>query len=352
MINLSELIRSAEAMKASDIHLTVGKPPVFRIYGVPEPQGEYVLTPEDTRDAAKLLTTQEQVAVLEEQGELDFATTYKGLVRLRCNVFYQRGCMSLALRLLPTAIPGADELKLPQVIRDMAELPRGLVLVTGPTGSGKSSTLAALIDSINHNSRRHIITLEAPIEYVHHADQCIINQREVGVDTKSFASGLRAALRQDPDVILVGEMRDLETISTAITAAETGHLVFATLHTKSAVGTIDRIIDSFPPDQQNQIRTQLADVLECAVGQVLLPCTKGGRRAVFEVMIATPAIRSLILQSKTIQIPSAIQTGKSLGMQLLDDALAELVREKEITLEDAMSAANKPDLIQAKVRGY
>ena len=352
MINLSELIRSAEAQKASDIHLTVGKPPVFRVHGVPQSQGEAVLTPEDTRQAAELLATEEQLQVLESTGESDFATTYEGLVRLRCNIFHQQECVSLALRLLPTKIPSADELKLPQVIRDLAKKPRGLILVTGPTGSGKSSTLAALIDSINHNSKRHFITLEAPIEYVHHAENWVSNQREIGVDTKSFASGLRAALRQDPDVILVGEMRDLETISTAITAAETGHLVFGTLHTKGAVGTIDRIIDSFPPDQQNQIRTQLAEVLECAVGQTLLPCTKGGRRAVFEIMIATPAIRSLILQAKTIQIPSAIQTGKSLGMQLLDDALAELVRAKEVTLEDAMSAANKPEAIQAKIRGY
>ena len=352
MIDLSELIRSAESLKASDIHLTVGKPPVFRVHGVPESQGEDILTPEDTLEAAKLLATEEQLKVLEEFGESDFATTFEGLVRLRCNIFYQRECVSLALRLLPTKIPSADELKLPQVIRDLAKKPRGLILVTGPTGSGKSSTLAALIDSINHNSKRHIITLEAPIEYVHHADNCIINQREIGVDTKSFASGLRAALRQDPDVILVGEMRDLETISTAITAAETGHLVFGTLHTKGAVGTIDRIIDSFPPDQQNQVRTQLAEVLECAVGQTLLPCTKGGRRAVFEIMIATPAIRSLILQNKTFQIASSIQTGKSLGMQLLDDALVDLVRAKEITLEAAMTAANKPEQIQAKVRGF
>ena len=352
MINLSELICSAENLKASDIHLTVGKPPVFRIHGVPESQGETPLTPEDTLEAAKILATEEQMKVLEDVGESDFATTFEGLVRLRCNVFYQRGCVSLALRLLPTKIPSADELKLPQVIRDLANKPRGLILVTGPTGSGKSSTLAALIDSINHNTKRHIITLEAPIEYVHEGDNCVINQREVGVDTKSYASGLRAALRQDPDVILVGEMRDLETISTAITAAETGHLVFGTLHTKGAVGTIDRIIDSFPPDQQNQVRTQLAEVLECAVGQALLPCIQGGRRAVFEIMIATPAIRSLILQSKTFQIPSSIQTGKSIGMQLMDDALVDLVRAKEITLETAMAAANKPEAIQTKVRGY
>lgn len=224
-----------------------------------------------------------------------------------------------------------------------ADKPRGLVLVTGPTGSGKSSTLAALLDHINHTERRHIITLEEPIEYLHTSDQCIINQREVGADTSSFAAGLRAALRQDPDVILVGEMRDLETISTAITAAETGHLVFGTLHTKGAANTIDRIIDSFPAEQQNQIRIQLADVLECAVGQTLLPKIGGGRTAVFEIMIVTPAIRSMILQSKTFQIVSAIQTGKRYGMQLLDDALEDLVDRHVISLETALAAANEPD---------
>ena len=240
-----------------------------------------------------------------------------------------------------------EELCIPPVIVAQADKPRGLVLITGPTGSGKSSTLAALLEHINQTKRRHIITLEAPIEYLHTGDQCIINQREVGADTGSFAAGLRAALRQDPDVILVGEMRDLETISTAITAAETGHLVFGTLHTKGAANTIDRIIDSFPAEQQNQIRIQLADVLECAVGQTLLPKIGGGRRAVFEIMVVTPAIRSMILQSKTFQITSAIQTGKRYGMQMLDDALEELVNKNEITLETALAAANEPDKFKA-----
>jgi len=346
MIDLSELIRSAESLKASDIHLTVGKPPVFRVHGVPESQGEDILTPEDTLEAAKLLATEEQLKVLEEFGESDFATTFEGLVRLRCNIFYQRECVSLALRLLPTKIPSADELKLPQVIRDLAKKPRGLILVTGPTGSGKSSTLAALIDSINHNSKRHIITLEAPIEYVHHADNCIINQREIGVDTKSYASGLRAALRQDPDVILVGEMRDLETISTAITAAETGHLVFGTLHTKGAATTIDRIIDVFPPEQQEQVRIQLADVLECAISKALLPKIGGGRVPAYEILVATPAVRSLIRQNKSFQITSAMQTSKRQGMQLMDEALAELLRQGEVTLENALAVANDPDALR------
>ena len=218
----------------------------------------------------------------------------------------------------------------------------GIFLITGPTGSGKSSTLAAMLDYINHTRRRHIITLENPIEFVYKPDQCIINQREVGDDTGSFAAGLRAALRQDPDVVLVGEMRDLETISTAITAAETGHLVFATLHTKGAANTIDRIIDVFPPEQQEQIRIQLADVLEYAVAKTLLPKVGGGRVAAYEILVATPAVRSLIRQNKSFQITSSMQTGKRQGMQLLDDALAELVRSGQITLETALEVANDP----------
>lgn len=346
MIDLAKLIRAAEESGTSDIHLTVGKPPIFRLHGMLTEQGSLPLQEEDTYGAASLLASEAQLKAYRAVGEVDFATTFQDFARLRCNVFSQQGHTTLALRLLPMRIPSAEELKLPQVVVEQAEKPRGLVLVTGPTGSGKSSTLAALIDHVNQNSNRHIITLEEPIEYLHRSKRCIINQREVGTDTGSFASGLRAALRQDPDVILVGEMRDLETISTAITAAETGHLVFGTLHTKSAAGTIDRIIDSFPPEQQNQIRIQLAGVLECAVGQTLLPCTQGGRTAVFEVMLMTPAIRSMILQNKTFQIINAMQTGKRMGMQLLDDALAELVRKGQITVEHALSAANDPAALQ------
>ena len=276
MIDLETLIHDALERNASDIHLTVGEPPVFRLDGELTNFGEVPLTEADTTAYVQELITPGLLKEFHEMGEADFAVTYHDLVRMRCNVFRQRGMTSLALRLLPLRIATAEELGLPPVVVAQADKPRGLVLVTGPTGSGKSSTLAALLDHINHTERRHIITLEEPIEYLHTSDQCIINQREVGADTSSFAAGLRAALRQDPDVILVGEMRDLETISTAITAAETGHLVFGTLHTKGAANTIDRIIDSFPAEQQNQIRIQLADVLECAVGQTLLPKIGGG----------------------------------------------------------------------------
>lgn len=269
---------------------------------------------------------------------------------MRCNIYRQQGCTAMALRLLPLTVPTAEQLDLPPVVVAQAEKPRGLVLITGPTGSGKSSTLAALLNHINQTERRHIITLENPIEYVHQRNKCVINQREVGTDTGSFAAGLRAALRQDPDVILVGEMRDLETISTAITAAETGHLVFGTLHTKGAANTIDRIIDVFPANQQAQVRIQLADVIECAIGQTLLPKIGGGRRAVFEIMVATSAVRSLIRQNKTFQIISSMQTGKRQGMQLLDDALIELVRSGQVAADAAAAAANDPDAVRAAGR--
>lgn len=351
MINLSQLIQDALDRGASDIHLTVGKPPIFRLNGTLVEIGERPLTENDTFNAAAQLATADQFEDFRKIGEADFATTFQNLVRMRCNVFFQRGNTAMALRLLPLRIPTVEELKLPEVVVAQADKPRGLVLVTGPTGSGKSSTLAALIDHINQKSHRHIITLEEPIEYLHTSKECVINQREVGADTGSFAAGLRAALRQDPDVILVGEMRDLETISTAITAAETGHLVFGTLHTKGAANTIDRIIDSFPAEQQNQIRIQLADVLECAVGQTLLPRIQGGRTAVFEIMVMTPAIRSMILQNKTFQITSAMQTGRKYGMQLLDDALAQLVDKREIALEVAMAAANDPEHLKQYRRG-
>lgn len=342
MENFKEIVHRALARDASDLHMTVGLPPVYRIDGELINEGDTPLTNEDVVAAVKMLANENQLAELKSTGETDFAVTFDGAIRMRCNAFYQQGNTALALRLLPLTVPTVEELGLSPVIVEQAEKPRGLVLLTGPTGCGKSSTLAALLDHINHTRRRHIITLENPIEFIHVHDKCIINQREVGDDTGSFAAGLRAALRQDPDVILVGEMRDLETISTAITAAETGHLVFGTLHTKGAANTIDRIIDVFPPEQQEQIRIQLADVLECAIAKALLPKIGGGRVAAYEILVATPAVRSLIRQNKSFQITSAMQTGKRQGMQLLDDALADLVRSGKVTVEDAMAVANDP----------
>jgi len=348
MLDLQGIIQRAVLCNTSDIHITVGLPPVFRTDGKLVNDGTTVITEEDARSAVAQLATEEQIRELDTVGESDFAVTFMGKTRMRCNIFKQQDHTALALRLLPLTIPSAEQLNLPQVIIDQADKPRGLVLVTGPTGSGKSSTLAAMLDHINKNQRRHIITLENPIEYVHHRDKCVINQREIGRDTESFASGLRAALRQDPDVILVGEMRDLETIQTAITAAETGHLVFGTLHTKGAANTIDRIIDVFPAEQQEQIRTQLADVIECTIAQALIPKIGGGRRAAFEIMVANAAVRNLIRTGKTFQIISTMQTSKKLGMQLLDDALSELVVTKQITYEDALEVANDPANIKTK----
>ena len=342
MINFREVIYTAAERRASDLHMTVGLPPIYRIDGKLVNGSDEPLTEEDVAYAVRQLATDKQIEVMKSTGEVDFAVSFEGEIRMRCNAFYQQGHTAMALRMLPMVIPTMKSLDLGPIFVEQAEKPRGLVLLTGPTGSGKSSTLAAMLDHINHNRRRHIITLENPIEFLYTPDQCIINQREVGDDTESFAAGLRAALRQDPDVILVGEMRDLETISTAITAAETGHLVFGTLHTKSAPNAIDRIIDVFPPEQQEQVRIQLADVLECVVGKSLLPRIGGGRIAAYEILVVTPAIRSLIRQNKSYQIPGMMQTSRRQGMQLLDDALADLVRQQSITLDHALEAANDP----------
>ncbi|ASA97804.1 type IV pilus twitching motility protein PilT [Anoxybacillus flavithermus] len=328
------MLRAAFELKASDIHLTVGIPPIFRINGDLKRYGQDVLSPTDTEQMAKAIVPEHMWTRFETDGELDLSYSLSGVSRFRVNVFKQRGCISLAIRIVPTKIPTLDELQLPDVLKKMVAKPQGLILVTGPTGSGKSTTLAAMIDYMNKTMRKHIITLEDPIEYVHKHDSCIIDQREVGTDTSSFANGLRAALRQDPDVILVGEMRDLETIQTAVTAAETGHLVFGTLHTSSAPATIDRIIDVFPPEQQGQIRIQLATVLVSIISQRLFPrAQNNGRIAATEILINNAAVANLIRNGKTHQIPSIMQTSRALGMHTLETSIKELVQQGLIAKE-------------------
>ncbi|MCU9614023.1 type IV pilus twitching motility protein PilT [Caldibacillus lycopersici] len=334
---VTELLRKAFMIHASDLHLLVDSPPIFRVNGRLQPTGEAPLTATDTERIVRELIPEKQWETFVEQGELDFNYELKGVSRFRLNAFHQRNYVSIAIRIIPEEIPTIEALHLPVVIKKMLEKPQGLVLVTGPTGSGKSTTLAAMIRYINENYAKHIITLEDPIEYVHHHMKSILNQREVGFDTKSFASGLRAALRQDPDIILVGEMRDLETISTAITAAETGHLVFATLHTSSAAQTIDRIIDVFPTHQQRQVRLQVATALEGIISQRLLPTSDGnGRIAATEILFNTPSVANLIRNEKIHQIQNVLQTSKAQGMHTLEMSVQELLNRGTITYETAM----------------
>lgn len=334
-----ELMHLANEQKASDIHITVNSPAMFRIHGNLKPVDNQLLTPPQTLEMAKELLTHEQYESFLERGDLDCAYGIPDVSRYRVNVFKQKGNVSLTVRLIPSKVPAMEALGLPAIAEEFAKKPQGLLLVTGPTGSGKSTTLAAIIDYINRTRGDHIITLEDPIEFIHPHKSCIVNQREIGVDTESFTSGLRAALRQDPDVILVGEMRDLETISIAITAAETGHLVFGTLHTADAPQTIDRIIDVFPHEGQQQVRVQLANVLLGVMAQRLLPIADGnGRVAAIEVMVNNPAIANLIRSEKVHQIRSAMQTGKSQGMQTMDTALRDLLQKRLITMESAKEA--------------
>jgi twitching motility protein PilT len=333
-----ELLKLVVEKKASDLHITVGVPPVIRINGYLQRLEGEPFTPNDTEEIVKDLLTSEQLRKLEENGDIDLSYSVTGLGRFRINVYKQRGSYSLAIRSVALRIPTIEELGLPLILKDLALKTRGLILVTGPTGSGKSTTLAAMVDWINSKRTCHILTLEDPIEYLHKHNKSIVNQREIGHDATSFASALRAALREDPDVILVGEMRDLETIQIAITAAETGHLVLSTLHTIGAVKTIDRIIDVFPPHQQQQIRIQLSNVLEGIISQQLIPKKDGsGRVVATEVMIATPAIRNLIREGKTYQIQSAVQTGGKFGMMTMDMSILNLLKSGIISLEDALT---------------
>ena len=350
MYNLDEILIQSVKVRASDIHLTTGRPPSYRIDGVLAPIEGERLTPQMLEDILMPLMDVRHREELQNNGQTDFAYAISGVGRFRVNVFKQRGTLASVMRSLPFNIPEPEELGIPAEVVEMTTRKRGLILVTGPTGSGKSTTLASLIHVINRNYPYHIITLEDPIEYLHRHDKSVVNQREIGSDSTNYAQALRAALREDPDVILVGEMRDLETISTAITAAETGHLVFSTLHTIGADKTIDRIIDVFPPNQQQQVRIQLASVLECIVSQQLLKKADGsGRVAALEVLFANNAVRNLIRESKTYQIPSIMQTNKRAGMQTMDDALYDLFMRKVIDGDTAVTYAQEPVSMNKKV---
>jgi twitching motility protein PilT len=342
--NLRALLEEMIEKEASDLHITTGERPKLRIDGdIADSSMAEILTPKDTLQLAYSVLTENQKKRFETEDELDFSFGIQNLARFRGNCFKQRGCVSMVIRMIPFNVRTFQELGLPPVIAKLAERPRGLVLVTGPTGSGKSTTLAAIIDKINKERKGHIITVEDPIEFIHRHQSCIVNQREIGTDTKNFSTALKYALREDPDVILVGEMRDLETIAAALTIAETGHLALATLHTNSAAESINRIIDVFPSNQQSQVRAQLAFVLEGVVTQTLLPKARGrGRVMAAEIMVATPAIRALIRDDKIHQIYSAMQSGKKHGMQTMNDSLFQLYTNREVSQEECERVSQEP----------
>src|ERR671914_894567 len=348
MATLPDLLKQAVEMQGSDLHLSIGSPPQVRVHGELEKMKPHAeLTPTDTKSLSYAVLTDAQKKRFEETKELDFSFGIRGLARFRCNMFNQKGAVGAVYRQIPEKIRSFDELNLPGVIAKLAEKPRGLVLVTGPTGSGKSTTLAAMLDKINKERHGHILTIEDPIEYLHQHKNCLINQRELHSDTDSFTNALRAALREDPDVVLIGEMRDLETVESALKIAETGHLTFGTLHTNSAAQTINRIIDIFPANQQGQIRTQLSLVLEGIVCQALLPKIGGGRVVSLEIMVPTPGIRNLMREDKIHQIYSAMQTGQEkYGMQTANQSLATLYQKKLITVETAMEKSSNREELQ------
>jgi len=345
-----QLLDLAISKNASDLHLTVGVSPVLRIDGKLYPQTDRpVLTPEHAERLIKSFMTEEQQQRFLEKKELDFSFPYQGKVRFRVNVYFQKGYIAASLRLIPKEIRTLSQLNLPPILEKFTLPSQGFVIVTGPTGHGKSTTLASLINIINQQRKAHIVTIEDPIEYVFDHGKCIVSQREVGSDTHSFARALRAVLREDPDVVLVGEMRDLETMETALTVAETGHLVFTTLHTNSAAQTVDRIIDVFPPHQQTQVRMQLANVLTGVVSQRLIPRVSGARIVACEILVANPAVRNLIREGKTHQLPNVIATSATEGMISLDKVLAELVSKGEITIDDALTWAIDPKQLKMMV---
>ena len=350
IIQLKELLSLCFQEQASDLHITAGHPPILRISGRLIPLKGKKITPEDSESLAMALMTQDQQQRFIQEKEMDFSYTFEGRARFRVNIFYQKGYVSSALRLIPTKIKTIEELSLPPIIHDFSKPTQGFVLVTGPSSQGKSTTLAAIIDEINHSRAEHIITIEDPIEYIFEDDKSIIEQREVYQDTLSFARALRATFRQDPDVIMVGEIRDPESTQIAITAAETGHLVFATLHTNSAAQTIHRIVDSFPPEQQQQIRAQLSGSLLGVISQRLLPRLKGGLIPACEIMMTTPAVANLIRENKTHELDLVIETSAEMGMISLNRSLANLVKAKEITLENALNYSLNPSELGKLVR--
>ncbi len=347
---IKNLLRLGAQQNASDLHFAVGRHPTLRIDGKLIPlEQEAVLVPEDTKAFADFFMNSNTKEKFIADGETDFSYNLEDKIRFRTNVFYQRGHVGIVMRIINTKIKSLDELSVPQLVYEFANFSQGLFLVTGPVGHGKSTTLAALIDYINHNKKQHILTIEDPIEYMYEQDLCIINQREIGQDSQNFPNALRAALREDSNVILIGEMRDHETIRTAITAAETGHLIFATLHTNDAAQTIDRIVDTFPSHQQNQIRSQLANVLLGVMSQRLIPHTNGGRIPAVEIMIKNHAVENLIREDKTYQIDTVIETSQKEGMISLDRSLAELLQAGDITLEHAMTYAKNRDYVRMLV---
>lgn len=343
-LTIENLLFLMHEKKASDLHITAGLPPMLRIDGNLVPTDFGKLTPDMCQKLIYSVLTDKQKERFETLNELDVSFGVKDIGRIRMNVFRQRGTVAAALRAIPSSPPSFEELRLPKIVNQLVDLPRGLILVTGPTGSGKTTTLASMINFINEHRNAHIITIEDPIEYLFHHKNCIINQREVGSDTESFATALKYVLREDPDIILIGEMRDLETISAALTIAETGHLVFATLHTTDAVSSVNRIVDVFPPHQQQQVRVQLSFVLQAVLAQQLLLHASGkGRVLACEVLVATPAIRNLIREGKPEQIFTLIQTGAKFGMQTMNQSLAELYQRRLITLEEAMNSSSDPE---------
>jgi twitching motility protein PilT len=351
-IHIDELLTRCYETGSSDLHLAVGKPPCVRLDGKILELAEYeAFQPMHTQRMIYDILSDEQIQRFENDLELDFAYTAQHVARFRVNAYRDRGNVAAAMRVIPSKIPTPEELNLPPVISELANRPRGLMLVTGPTGSGKSTTLAAIINKINENHDGHILTVEDPIEFVHEHKRCVVNQREVGTDTRSFNNALRAALREDPDVILVGEMRDNETIHLAVTAAETGHLVFGTLHTNSAAESVDRMVGVFPADQQDQIRTQLSNSLVAIVSQQLMSAVDGGRVAAIEIMIANSAIRNLIRENKAHQMRSIIQTQTGIGMQTMDQALRDLYLTGKITYEDAMARSHNEKELETMIQG-